>query len=75
MKELRLTREEFEKALTRQHREIHLGEGEVNFKTIFQGLRDAGYPGWWNYEGHSTDNPEEYARRAYIYINKLLREK
>ena len=75
MKELRLTREEFEKALTWQHREIHLGEGEVNFKTIFQGLRDAGYPGWWNYEGHSTDNPEEYARRAYIYINKLLREK
>ena len=74
MKELRITREEFEEASSWEPREIYLGEGEVDSERIFRGLKDAGYSAWWNFEGHSTVDPEEDARRAYSYIQGSLRE-
>lgn len=74
MKELGITREHFEEATSWKPKEIYLGEGEVDFETIFRGLRGAGYSGWWNFEGHSTVNPEEDAGRAYSYISRLLQE-
>jgi L-ribulose-5-phosphate 3-epimerase UlaE len=44
-------------ALAWKPREIPLGEGEVDFKTIFKGLKDVSYSGWWNFEGHATIDP------------------
>ena len=74
MKELGITREHFEEATSWKPKEIYLGEGEVDFETIFRGLKGASYSGWWNFEGHSTVNPEQDAGRAYSYISRLLRE-
>ena len=53
---------------------VYLGGGEIDFRSIFKGLRDSGYSGWWNFEGSMTIDPEEEARRAFVYINKLLKE-
>lgn len=74
MMELGITGEEFDEASSWEPREIYLGDGEVDFERIFRGLKDAGYSGWWNFEGHSTVDPEEDARRAYGYIEGSLRK-
>lgn len=73
MKKLNINGKQFEEALAWKPREIPLGEGEIDFKAIFKGLKDHGYSGWWNFEGHSTIDPEEDARKSYAYINELLR--
>jgi len=71
---LGVTQDELKEALAWKPREVHLGEGDIPFRGILAGLRDAGYQGWWNFEGHSTVDPEKDAEAAFNYLTALLKE-
>ncbi len=71
---LGITRKELAEALAWKPREVYLGEGEIDFRGILSGLRDAGYAGWWNFEGHSTVDPEKDAAMGFRYLIGLLKE-
>lgn len=74
-KKLGLTEKEFEQASSYLGKHFFMGEGEINFKAVFKALKGIGYSGWWNFEGHWTVDPEADARKGFIYINNLLKEK
>jgi len=71
---LGVTRKELAEALAWKPREVYLGEGDIDFRGITAGLRDAGYAGWWNFEGHSTVDPEKDAAMGFRYLTALLTE-
>jgi sugar phosphate isomerase/epimerase len=74
-KELGLTEEAFEQALSYVGKHFFMGEGDINFKAIVKALKRIGYSGWWNFEGHWTSDPEADAWKGFIYMNQLLESK
>jgi sugar phosphate isomerase/epimerase len=74
-KELGLTEEAFEQALSYVGKHFFMGEGDINFKAIAKALKRIGYSGWWNFEGHWTSDPEADAWKGFIYMNQLLESK
>jgi len=63
-------------APSRVHRHLVPGEGAIEFESVFEALRSAGYDGWITVELYPyADRPDEAARRAWQRIEPLLRRR
>jgi len=51
---------------------VSLGEGDLDLETTLKILKEHGYNGWYNYEGHDADNSEEDAKKSYLYMARYL---
>jgi len=50
---------------------VSLGEGDLDVKITLKILKEHGYNGWYNYEGHNAENPESDAKKSYSFIRKI----
>lgn len=54
---------------------VSLGEGDMDVEATLRILKENGYNGWYNYEGHNAENPEEDAKKSYLCIARYLRQR
>jgi len=54
--------------------DVEFGRGQIDIRRVVATLRDAGYTGWYNFEGHRLGDPEADARQAHGYLVNLLKE-
>jgi len=52
---------------------VSLGDGDLDVGTTLKILKEHGYNGWYNYEGHDAENPEEDAKKSYLYLVRCLK--
>jgi len=52
---------------------LSLGEGDLDLEATLKILKEYGYDGWYNYEGHNAENPEEDAKKSYLYLVRHLK--
>lgn len=62
------------KVLSQRIPAVSLGEGDLDLETTLKILKEHGYNGWYNYEGHDAENPEEDAKKSYSYIVRYLKK-
>jgi sugar phosphate isomerase/epimerase len=59
----------------RRHYHMVPGDGIVDFRAIFEALRDVGYGGWVTVELYPyVQNPGEVAKRALEYLKKIQKD-
>ena len=61
------------KVLSQGIPEVSLGEGDLRIEETLKILREHSYNGWYNYEGHNAKNPEEDAKKSYLYLVRYLK--